>query len=265
MIYNNYYTVDSVVKNALTDIGETTTHLYQLFLKFALDGLREQQIEFSREIKTVKLRMNDYQSVDLPEDYVDYIKIGIQVGERIFTMGVQNDIALHNDVDSCGNPIKNLPQAPFDTAPNGINFDNYGGYWFNNFTDTNIGGQGNTGRLFAFGGGIPSRGLYRIDRERRQIRFDDSVHRADIYMEYISDGFNPTDATLVNPLCYEYLRCYIHNRRVEGNDNASQALKYEKGQNLWYAKKAAAGRLGELTVQDIINSSRKGYRLTNKI
>lgn len=264
MTYNQYYTIDAVVKSAMTDIGETTTHMYQLFLKYALEQLREMNIEFSREIKTVSLPMNTYKSVDLPEDCIDWIKIGIQVGERIFTMGVQSDLALLNDVDDCGNPIANLPQAPFDEKPNGINFNNYGGYWFNNFTN-NSSGTASNGRLFGFGGGIPSRGLYRIDRERRQIRFDDSVTTTNIYLEYISDGFHPTDATYVNPLCFEYLRTAIHFRRVDGDDNASQALKYEKSEKMWYAKLAAAGRMGDLVIQDIINSSRLGYRLTNKI
>lgn len=267
MIYNKYYTVDAVVKSAMADIGESTTHLYQLFLMYALEELREMNISFSREIKTVVLPMNSYKSIDIPSDCIDWVKIAIQVGERLMTMGVQTDLALHNDVDDCGNPIINLPQRPFDEKINGVNFDSYGGYWLNNFTPTNSVGANpvDSGRVFAYGGALPSRGLYRIDRERGQIRFDDSVMNANIYLEYISDGFNPSETTYINPLCYAYLRKAIHFRRVDNDENVSANEKERKSRDLYYAKLEAAGRLNDLVIQDIINSSRAGYRLTNKI
>lgn len=260
MIHNQYYTVDAIVKSAMTDIGETTTHTYQLFLKYALEELREMHIDFSREIKTVVLPMNTYKAIDIPTDCLDWVKIAIQVGERLMTMGVQSDIALYNNTDDCGNLIANTAQSPFDEKPTGINFDNYGGYWLNNLNSSS-----GSGRVFSYGGAMQSRGMYRVDRERNQIRFDDSIKNSNIYFEYISDGFNPNDATYVNPLCFDYLRCAIHLRRVKGDDSANQNLKYEKSQDLWYAKLKSAGRLGDLVIQDIINSSRKGYRLTNKI
>lgn len=253
---NKFYTISACVNSTLIDNRETN-HLYSLYLHWALEAFREMNFDFARMVITKEFVLNDYWAIDLPPNFVDVCKVAQRIGERFFTMGDDTTIAMLHDFDACGDVLPSTIQG--DGIPNnGTNSTNYNGYWFSNFGGTSF---------FSFNyGGLPDTGRYRLIRSANQIQFDRSLPAGmKIYIEYISDGFDPSAGSVVNPYAYNYIKAYINYKRVCSDDNASQALKYEKGEALHYATKTARRRILGPTIQDIIDSSRTGYRMTSKV
>lgn len=251
------YTISAIVDSYL--IGkQDSNHLYPLYLHYALDGLREMHMDFAQEVKTDLFILNDYRAIDLPTDYVDFVKVAIKSGERLFVIGLASDLSRLRDKDECGSTIANRAQLGQD-KPTGTAMAELGGYYLNNY---------NGGSLLAFMDQLPHKGYFTILKEYGQIQFDSALPAGcEVYMEYISDGFNPNGASFVHPYAYRYIKAYIENERVANDDSMSQAIKFEKSQSLYFERKKANMRikLSGLNPIDIINSSRAGYSLLNKV
>lgn len=257
-VNSGYCTVDSIVKSALADYGEGTTHKYDQFLHWALEALKDFHMDSAKEIKTTVLEMNSYNAIDFPSDFIDWCKVGIQVGDKIKTFGVNDKIAMHFDTTDCDTPARNS-EGDCNSLPS--NCDSCGGYWFNNFVneDGEI-----LGRMFGIGGGENCLGYFRINKERRQILFDSSVTQTNIYLEYISTGFNPCEETVVNQYASKLIKFYIHWMRSIFKDgpNSGNANKWEE---MYYNEyRLVRARLSDLTPEGVIEFSRKNYKLSIK-
>ena len=74
---NNYVSVEEVIKSLLIQQGEYTEHKYMSYLDIAMRGLKELSFDATQEVKAITLTVNDNLTVDLPSDYVDYVRIGV--------------------------------------------------------------------------------------------------------------------------------------------------------------------------------------------
>lgn len=258
-INSAYATVDSIVNAALADLGEGSTHKYDQFLHWALECLQDFHMDSAQEVKTVKLAMNDYNSIDWPADYVDWVKIGIQVGDKVKTFGVNDDIPLAFDFDDCGNPEK-LAVGDCNALPENCG-DWFGGYWFNNYVNDH--GE-ILGKFFGIGGGRTGIGYYNVNKERKQIIFDSRVARTTVYMEYIGTGFNPCETTVVNQYAKKLLKYYIHwqKARFKFGSASSEAQSWKQEYGDEYA--IVRARLSDLTPAKIVQLSRKNYKMSIK-
>lgn len=249
-------TLDAIVKLALVDAGETTVHKYARFLRWGLSAFRDFKTDSAQEVKTVRLPMNHLKQVVIPDDYTDWTKIGIQVGDKIKTFSLNQDIARLHQSDPCGCPepfrdninINEWPASFWETG-------GFGGYYFFNYNDYGecLGG------LYGHGGGYNHNGYFTIIKEAQPpvIQFDSRVRNTWIYMEYISNGFCPTEHTLVNPYAEQAITDYIHWKRLwfAGDITASQIAK----QDYYTELHKCNFRIQAPTVKDILEASRRHY------
>ena len=160
----SYSTIDAITRGALADIGENSEAYYQRFLHYALEAYTDFKMDSAQEVITIVRAMNDIKQIELPADFVDAVKVGIQCGDKIKVLGTSDNIALKHATDDCGNPI------PFDncdcnvnTLP--LNYSQYGGYYF--FNPVNDYGE-LLGGLYGYGGGYDRKGYYTIIRNQSQ-------------------------------------------------------------------------------------------------
>lgn len=249
----SFYTLNSVAETVSTDLKEFGTHNLPIYLKWAVEVYRELVFDFAREIKTTKLSLNSYRALDFPEDYVDWVKVGIQYGDKIYVLGTSDKIALYHDIDDTGQILLNSATTD-EYVPNGVNKEAYiGGYMFNNFSGMSLHGLG----------GLPYKGYFRVDKAMRQLQFASSFPDVPIYLEYISDGINPCGATYIDPLLYDACRQGTHYRRMEFDDSISESAKDKQGRKAHDAMKKAEYRKMDISAIDILNCTREGYSMLN--
>lgn len=251
----SYATVDQIVRSAIIDLGNTSLHHYPRFLQWALECVQDWNQDSAQEVKTVKLTMNDIKQVELPADFVDWVKVGIQCGDRIKVMSVRDDMNRLYNTNDCGKPL------PFESCGCSVNtlpvdLLAIGGYYF--FDYRNDYGEF-LGQIYGYGGGYNKTGYFQVDRQNGVLQFSSDVNNTDVYIEYIGTGFNPNEHTVVNQYARKCIKWYVlwmyytfHKGAASGD-----ALKWERlyNQELHNARL----RLMDLTIQDIIGISRGDY------
>lgn len=238
-----YVTLNKIVKDAIIDIGEQTEHLYPRFLHWAFDALKDYSFDDSNELKTVLIPMSQIKTIELPIDCSNWVKIGLVINGRVRTLTTNNNIALNQVFDDCGNE-EMKPSVQQDTA---LYYAN--GYVFYNYNGHNVLSHGNCGIS----------GNYRFDVERGRIVFGPEVPTTDIYLEYISNGVNPNGESSVNEFVAKTIKLYILWMRKENSDKYSLGIK-ERARSLYYNEhRVMQQRINSFEPKEFIESVRKGY------
>jgi hypothetical protein len=229
MINNNFYTLSAVVEMCLADAQETQ-HRYQQFLRWAIWQYREFNFDTSQQIKGAKLSMNDVKAIELPLDFVDWVRVVGIVDGKATVLDVNMDIPLVSSVATKGNYDAIYSRDIKDF------FHNYGQFQRNGVQPWT------------------SKGHFRMDKDNNQILFSSTVTTGEIYLEYIGDGIEPGRDTIVNPYIMESLRQYVHFQRIRFSKTANQYDKEQAKREFVEAKSLARSRIfafsiGEYTVQ----------------
>jgi len=211
----SYITLDNVVRNVIARRQESSLRKYQTYLQLAIDGYKFLNLHGgnSQIVKTVKLTMLPNKAVNLPTDFVSYLKIGIYINGRIITLGLDENMCLAPSYNECGDPI--------EIAIENVNNDNYpywlygipfGGYFQNNqYVES----------MFGVGGGFNSKGYYKVNYETNQIQFTSTIPDAEIILEYISDGVSPDGTTYIPVVANEYLLAFVFWKLAEHDPKGS--------------------------------------------
>ena len=252
---NQYVTIDSIVKSALGD-KEESNHLYLKYLRLALKGYKEFNFDYALESKKVLLDVLPYNAVNLPCDYVDYIKIGFPLGDRMVSLVPSNDlneINLFEDGEEVANPIVSEVERDYDD----IHLQD--GYWYGMYY--NNAGE-HLGRKFGKGGGSPGP-YFTVMKEKEQIQFSSDICADKVYLEYITNGLNASGGTLVHQYAAATLESYIHWRLAhhkQPNSGEAAALKVDYQEQLRRYK----ARVNPLTTAIIKDIANKEYRQSPK-
>jgi len=122
----------------------------------------------------------------MPADYIKYTKVGYKIGNRVWTLGIDNSIAF----DTVG-PCETITEASLNP-----NVSVGTGFWiaegFYNGTYY--------GPLYTAGGGF-NVNYYRVNDKERYIQFVEALPNGQAVVEYLSSGKNVCGNTLV-PLSY---------------------------------------------------------------
>ena len=241
-------TLDSIIRSALMDIGAGMER-YEQFRHWSIEGYRMFYFDHAKEIKTIKLELTAWKAVQLPIDFVDYAMIGVVVDNRIEVFTNDNRISLyHPDAD----PLDGDPDAR--EAPETTDST----YYFYNVTS-----QGeDAGQLYGKTVTDNGIGYFKMNRERREIQFSPHVDGdTEIYMEYISDSYDPCNTTMVNVYAARLIKLFIHWQRHEFS-KSSTGMERERAKDM-YDKELfkVQSRLSDITVADVLDAARDGYRL----
>ena len=114
----NLVTIKQIVNDFLLTLSEDDYasnvpdyHVYNL----ALRGAREMAFDIAKKVKAIRLDVNtDLNTVELPDDYVDFVRIGAVGGDGLFYAFKENkniDMSMAYVTDANGNPLDRFQVA----------------------------------------------------------------------------------------------------------------------------------------------------------
>jgi hypothetical protein len=187
-----FYTASAATYAALDDLQYGVERFNQ-FHKWCLDGVRKLTFTVLRDIHFVELEMTPWKSVNFPEDMVDWTKIGFRCGNTIKVFTSDKSISkISGDAPCPDIEIATVTDnfLPFYTED----------LWYN-------GGNHYYGAICDYN----HRGYFSADWKSRKFDFKNPVNNVNkVYLEYISDGINPTGKTVIHEYAFKALQYYIH-------------------------------------------------------
>jgi len=197
-------TLDQIVRNFIMKRGYTI-HWWCPFMIYSKDCLRILSEDDLKVINTVKLPVDtSTNAVELPNDYLDYVNVGVQCGQNVKPLVETDKI----------NPLVAMTSTFTPTTYGSIQSNTtnqvfYGGlypFYYNSVMWNDYGEP--IGRLFGLGAGVQD-DVFSIFPERNQIQLTEKISVDHIILQYISDGMNSDAATKINPYAYETIDAFI--------------------------------------------------------
>lgn len=203
----------------------------------ALRGIRDLGFDIMKRIKAANLTVSATNTVTLPADYVDLLKIGI-VGED----GLVYVFGENKNKNLLANSAGNLPDYLLG----------YSDFIYRNFVNSTT-----DGRLYGYGGGHYS-GEYRINVEENRIELTLGTGVAEVYIEYIADEALATDPS-VHVYAEQAIRSYIYYRLVERKSNVPAVEKARARQEYYNERRLANARLKAFSKEEALKTIRKSF------
>lgn len=238
----------------------------------ALRGIRDIGFDIGKKTKSLKLAVNSNDTVTLPDDYVDLIKIGV-VGEdgRVYVMNQNKHLNYsHKKVspasrttfnsgplDIKANEIVNIEESKTATETNLSIVDDFYEFIFENYLY-----EGGVGRLYGLGGGHGI-GEYRINLDQNRIEISANSNVSEIVMEYIGDEARSSDPS-VHVYAEEALRAYIYYKLVEKKSTVPANEKARARAEYYNERRLANARLSNFTKEEALKTIRKNFKLAPK-
>lgn len=245
----------------------------------AMRGIREIGFDTGKKVRSLKLPVttsND--TVTLPDDFVDLIKIGgvgsdglvyvfghnknINYSQKEVTDAATTDAQddpLYRDVDAINKPVnredsKSKTSGVADEANPTNGFDSY---LFRNYLYGS-----NLRTLYGVGGGHMN-GEYRLnlDQNRIELKVNSSVN--EVVIEYIADEARSTDP-MVHVYCEEALRCYIYYKLCERKTSVHAGEKARARTEYYNELRKAKARLNNFTKEEALKTIRKNFKQAPK-
>lgn len=234
--------LDSIVKNVLLKRGYPL-HWYMQFLVYAADCLRELTFDDLRVVNTKILPVDQtINAANLPDDYQDYVLVGLMVGQRIRPLvptSTLNPLVSQSSTfeeqewsDNSASTDSGQAQLYYGNVP----FAQWYTVHYNSFGE-------NIGRFFGYGAGYQEDN-FQIVKERNQIQLDQYMYAENIILQYISDGTNADAATNIDPYAISTIKSFIvfqmkaHNRNYSMGEVQLAEQDYIKERKILRARKA---------------------------
>jgi hypothetical protein len=247
------YTLDNIVRSALADKGYPM-HFYLQFLQYGIDAVRNLNFDVLRNVKSVRLTVNSYKAVTIPCDYVDFIRIGDELGQYINYYGEKDTYNRLNKFDASGNKI------PYDSVEEefGIPYD-WQGFW--GTTYLNSYGEFK-GRAFNSVPTFPN--SFTVIRERNEIQLDTTYTGTTITMDYITDGLTTDSTTTIHPYASETIKAYIFWKLKEHGRQYNLSERGVAKDEYYNALRILRARMNGIDTIDIRRSLSRAYNAAIK-
>tara|TARA_A100001391_G_scaffold28131_1_gene15258 strand:+ start:5490 stop:6374 length:885 start_codon:yes stop_codon:yes gene_type:complete len=238
----------------------------------ALRGIREFGFDVSSRVRSIKRTIQSNNTVILPEDYVDLVKIGVVDSDGILRVLGQNKNLNYSrklttegaTTDSEAGPlnltsniIKNREDDKNATAGSNSGNGDLDHFIFENYLF-----QGGIGRLYGLGGGHLA-GEYRINLDQNRIEIDTDSGSSEIVLEYIAD-----EARSTNPVIHVYaeeaLRSYMYYKLCERKSTVPANEKARARREYYNDRRLAKARLSNFSKDEALKTIRKNYLLAPK-
>jgi len=225
----------------------------------ALSGLRELHLDVNGIIKIAELCINDNDTVDLPNDFINYRKIGIVGGDgQIHSMGVDNNISLQPDCGVDGRDVQaDGSMVPFNSLP---------------FAGTFWGVTYGNGALFGIGGGNNALGYFRVNKKTNQLWLSGLTSYGpygtgritSVIVEYIADINSDGEDFIVHPYAIQVIKDWISFRYVNGDRNTSTSEKDMRRREYFNSLRICKNRYGACTPADWASALRSANSATTR-
>lgn len=251
-VENQHNTIGAVVDHVLF---KKTLHdsWYQWFLEMGLWHLRELKLSTWQDVKTVLLEVTSRKTVILPDSFMDWVVVAVPVGQYAVTLGVNSKLKLSSRSDSDAVVAGLLSQ----NMPRGLDFSAYDGYRLHNFNGSSVQCVGEGLNI--------TKGTFRyIDHgTSKELLLDYDFSQTHVYLEYITDGFEPCGETILHPYFCDYVKKGMEfSWEEEKNPSRTEASIDRKAKDFHDALRLVRARKNDLDPQTILNLSRQEVRFT---
>lgn len=288
----NYVTLRQVMDDfVLTmDVDDHISNVNDAMLRnVALRGIREFGFDVTARIKSLKRSIDSTtNTVTLPSDYVDLVKVGIvgadgtvyvlnqnkninysqkvflqtindQTGELLATPKETFEVFNSDPMDIEANKVEDRVTDKTSTTGADVlsSDDPFESYVFRNYIYENT-----LGGLYGIGGGHGI-GEYRINLDQNRLELDTSSDISQVVIEYIAD-----EARSSNPLIHVYaeeaLRAYIYYKLCERKSTVPANEKMRARSEYYNERRKAKARLGNFNRDEALRTIRKNFKQAPK-
>lgn len=251
----------------------------------ALRGIREFGFDVTSRVKSLKQDVDaTNNTVALPDDFVDLLKVGTVGGDGILRVLNQNknlnysrrieqldpdgdgvfDVDTTSTSDSDTGPLNNDNNSILNrednkdaTSGSSTSSDEYDFYIFENYAY-----QGGLGRLYGTGGGH-AQGEYRINLDQNRLELSTASGIAEVVLEYVAD-----EARSTNPVIHVYaeeaLRSYMYYKLCERKSTVPANEKSRARSEYYNERRKAKARLSNFSKTEALKTIRKNFMLAPK-
>lgn len=245
-----FATLDMITRRTLLEKG-LPLHYYLEKLIHGASAVRELAKDTLKIVNAANLPVSDYNSVDLPNDFVDDVALCIPVGGLLQPIAKKdsiNPLRVHNETTGEFEPYSN--EANLNTSELTFFGINTSYFWYWNVNDY---GEP-TGRYFGANGGAYQNG-YKVIKERRQIQLTGAFTSGNVVLLYISNGQSADNATQVDWSAHAAIQAYC-----DWKSSPNAAIKDSPEARTYYnEKRLLRANLNDLTKADILNILRSSY------
>lgn len=272
----NYIPLSQVINDfkITTDSDDFTANASDAAIRnFALRGIRELGFDVVSRIKSIKLDVDKTNNtVAIPDDYVDMIKLGVVDSDGIIRIFGENKHINYSRKLSAGASTSDSSEGPLPIEANLIKnreddktatnsdlntAEDYDYYVFENYMY-----NGSLGRLYGIGGGFRE-GFYRLNLDQNRIEVDTDGSYDSLVMEYVAD-----EARSTNPVIHVYaeeaLRSYIYYKLCERKSTVPANEKARARSEYYNERRKANRRLSNFSKEEAMRVTRKNFKLSPK-
>jgi hypothetical protein len=271
----NFVTLRQVIDDFMVtmDSDDYTSNASDIAIRnIALRGIREFGFDVSSRIRSLKRTIGSNNTVTLPDDYVDLVKVGVVGDDGVLHVLGQNKNINYSqkisapaaDTDSAGGPlnidanvIDNREDDKGSTTGSEADSGDLDYYVFQNYLY-----QGGMGRMYGVGGGH-LRGYYRLNLDQNRIEIDTESNISEVVLEYVAD-----EARSTNPVIHVYaeeaLRCFIYYKLCERKSTVPANEKMRARAEYYNERRKAKARLGNFTKEEALKTIRKNFKQSPK-
>jgi len=242
---------------------------------FALRGIRELGFDVTSKIKSLKRTVQSNDTVTLPDDYVDLVKIGVVDSDGlVYVLGQNKNLNYsrqytdaQNTTASDAGPLNIDDNIVIDredsksaTGGNSGNVDvvdGFDSYIFRNYIYEN-----SLGRLYGMGGG-QQEGDYRINLDQNRIELEVNSGVTEVVIEYVADEARSTNP-MVHVYAEEALRAYIYYKLCERKSSVPANEKARARAEYYNERRKAKARLSNFSKEEALRTIRKNYKQSPK-
>jgi hypothetical protein len=244
----------------------------------ALRGIRELGFDMSKVIRSLKLTVNtNNNTVELPDDYVDWSKIGVVGNDGIiYVLGENKNVnysqayanaagekvgsaedAIDTDGDGLYDRIdsKGATTSTSNSSSNDIS-QGFNSYLFRNYI------YGSLGALYGQGGGH-LQGGFRVNLDQNRIELEVNDNISEVIIEYVAD-----EARSKNPSIHVYaeeaLMAYMYYKIIERKSSVPANEKARARTEYYNERRKANARIKSFTKEEALKTIRKNYKQSPK-
>lgn len=263
----NLVTVSEVVNDFIlsldsddyaNNVSDTMVHNY------ALRGIRDMGFDMLERIRSIKLEKASNDTVELPDDFVSLVKIGVVGNDGLlYVLGENNNINISQKykkvgtsrIDSDGDGVYDREDAKSGSTPPGLDLDD--ALLFNNYVYHN-----SIGQIYGLGGGF-YQGQYRVNLDQNRIELALNTNWKEVVIEYVADEARSVNPT-IHLMAEEALRCYIYYKIIERKSSVPANEKARARAEYYNERRKANSRLKSFTKEEALKTIRKNFKQTPK-
>lgn len=253
----NYVTLDNLATDFLLSVQEddyTSNVSKPLILNYLKRAIREMEFDIHKRVKSIKIPLQSNNTITLPSDYVDMVKIGVVDADgMVYVFGENKNINYSMSTD--GTSDSKSATAGFGGGTDEFGFDNH---VFSNYLL-----DGSYGQLYGLGGG-QRHGEYRINLDQNRIEIDTSNSYSEFVLEYISDpalDANPS----VHIYAEEAVRSFAYYKLIERKSGVPGGEKARARKEAYNEMRKAKSRLSNFTKEEALRIIRKNFKQSPKL